>query len=79
LDEPWFCFKCVARRAQPQKQQRGLFSSLLADLDKKNPTIFSLPQEIREHFEGVATGKDGRFLEAPNGKTRYVRNDRAYT
>lgn len=70
LQEPWFCFRCVALRVQPQKQQRGLFSALLANLDKRNPSIFNLPQDIRDHFEGVATGKDGRFLEAVNSKTR---------
>lgn len=72
LQEPWFCFKCVAKRAQPQRHSRGLFSTLLSSLDKRNPSIFSLPQSIRDHFEGVATGKDGRFMEAVNGKTRYA-------
>lgn len=70
LQEPWFCFKCVGKRAQPQKQQRGLFSSLLTNLDKRNPTAFSLPQNLREYFDGISTGKDGRFLDVVINKTR---------
>lgn len=70
LQEPWFCFQCVSKRAQPQKHQRGLFSTLLTNLDKRNPSTFSLPQDIRDYFEGTATAKDGRFIEAVNGKTR---------
>lgn len=71
LQEPWFCFMCVAKRTQPQKQHRGLFSSLLANVDKRNPTVFSLPQTLRDYFEGMSTGKDGRFLDAVVSKTRY--------
>lgn len=70
LQEPWFCYKCVAKRAQPQRHSRGLFSALLSNLDKTNSSNFSLPKEVREYYDGVATGKDGRFMEAVNNKTR---------
>ena len=70
LDEPWFCFRCVDKRAQHQKHSRGLFASLLSNLDKRNPTVFLLPQNIREYFDGVATTKDGRFVEQIATKTR---------
>ncbi|GAB7352617.1 hypothetical protein MBLNU459_g2994t1 [Dothideomycetes sp. NU459] len=70
LQEPWYCFTCVAKRAQPPKQHRGLFSALLSNVEKRNPTTFSLPQKVREYFDGISTGKDGRFLDMVNSKTR---------
>lgn len=70
LDEPWFCHKCVAKRDGPQKPQRGLFATLLANLSNRNPTNYTLPTDIKNYFDGVATGKDGKFVEPVNQKTR---------
>ena len=70
LDEPWYCHNCIAKRTAPRKHQRGLFSSLLSNLDKRNPTNFLLPEYIREYFDGVTTGKDGKFAEPSAGRTR---------
>lgn len=76
LNEPWFCFICVAKRPttteQPEKPARGLFAPLLNSLNKKNPQTFALPEYIRTYFEGVATAKNGEFTEAVKPKTRYV-------
>ena len=74
LNEPWFCFLCVAKRPvtaeQPEKPARGLFAQLLVNLQKCNPSNFSLPQGIRTYFEGVSTDKNGSFVEAVNTRTR---------
>ncbi|KAI4761816.1 hypothetical protein E4T52_06015 [Aureobasidium sp. EXF-3400] len=70
LNEAWYCFGCTAKRAQPQRQSRGLFSALLLNLEKRNPSNFMLPQDIREYFDGVATAKDGKFVEQLATKTR---------
>ena len=74
LNEPWFCFICVAKRPasieQPEKPARGIFAPLLNSLNKKNPETFALPQYIRDYFEGVATAKNGEFTEAVKPKTR---------
>jgi len=74
LNEPWYCFVCVARRPVavdvPEKPARGLFAPLLGSLRKRNPSNFELPQDIREYFEGVATDRTGSFTEAVNVKTR---------
>lgn len=71
LNEPWFCYICVSQRpmsaAQPQKASRGLFAGLLNNLNKQNPKNFSLPQEIREYYDGVGTGKNGEFQEVTAG------------
>lgn len=68
LNEPWYCFICVAKRPvtvdQGEKPARGLFAALQTNLRKRNPTNFSLPQEIRDYFEGVSADKDGHFIEA---------------
>lgn len=74
LNEPWFCFICVAKRPisteQPEKPARGLFAPLLNSLNKSNPQTFALPEYIRGYFEGVATAKNGEFTEAVKPKTR---------
>ncbi|KAH0355658.1 hypothetical protein KCU83_g1886, partial [Aureobasidium melanogenum] len=70
LNEAWYCFGCTAKRAQPQRQSCGLFAALLLNLEKRNPSNFVLPQDIREYFDGVATAKDGKFVEQLATKTR---------
>jgi hypothetical protein len=74
LNEPWFCFVCVAKRPitaeQPEKPARGLFAPLLNSLNKKNPETFELPEEIRNYFEGVSTANNGEFTEAVKPRTR---------
>lgn len=57
---------------QPEKASHGLLAPLLNDLNKQNPKNFSLPQDLRDHYEGVATGKRGEFMEVVGGnKSRY--------
>lgn len=74
LNEPWFCFICVAKRPatteQPEKPVRGLFAPLLNSLNKRNPSTFALPQDVRDFYEGVATDRAGQFTEAVRTKTR---------
>ena len=78
LDEPWYCYVCLTKRpgglldASPEKATRGLFAPLFATLKKQNPTNYILPAEIRDFFEGVATDKQGGFVEAVTKTTRYV-------
>lgn len=79
LDEPWFCPSCVARRNPPPRQPRGLFSALLHGLEKRNPTIFALPESLRSYYANVWTGKDGKFDDVANVKTRYVAVTSFYT
>jgi len=74
LNEPWFCFICVAKRPvttdPTEKATRGIFAPLLSSLRKRNPSNFQLPQNIREYFEGVAADAKGGFIEAVHTKTR---------
>lgn len=75
LNEPWYCFKCVARRPllseQDEKVPRGLFAPLLNNLKKRNPTNFALPEECKDYFENVSSDKNGNFVEAVHTRTRY--------
>ncbi|SMR53495.1 unnamed protein product [Zymoseptoria tritici ST99CH_1E4] len=74
LDEPWFCYICVANRPaallSPEKgpTARGIFAPLLHGLRKQNPATFKLPVDLREFFDGVSTDKNGAFVEQLNGK-----------
>lgn len=73
LNEPWYCFMCVAKRPvteQSEKTQRGLFAPLLSSLKKRNPSNFALPSEIRDRFDGVHEDKNGSFLDSVHPKTR---------
>ncbi|PWN46795.1 hypothetical protein IE53DRAFT_391040 [Violaceomyces palustris] len=66
-------------KAQQQQQQKqkgggggggggvgGPFGALLSQLEQENPTIFSLPAEVRNYFKGVVTANDGSYV---NGTT----------
>jgi len=70
LDEPWFCYICHARKEPGERPPRGLFSVLAETIGKKNPTAFYLPEDIREYFEGVRTGEDGEYVDAPVPRAR---------
>ncbi|CAK3901221.1 Curved DNA-binding [Lecanosticta acicola] len=67
LDEPWYCFVCVGKRPineSPGKHTQGLFAPLISSLKKSNPANFTLPEEVKNYFEGVAADKNGNFTEA---------------
>ncbi|PNS20711.1 hypothetical protein CAC42_2956 [Sphaceloma murrayae] len=71
LDEPWFCQTCVAKKKPPPRQPRGLFAGLLSRLEKCNPSIFTLPEDVRNYYQGISTGKDGKFDDSTGvNKTR---------
>lgn len=36
----------------PPKMPKSLFRELLDNLDKTNPSIFSLPQDIKDYYKG---------------------------
>ena len=74
LNEPWYCYNCVAKKPvttdQPEKVQRGLFAPLLSSLRKRNPSTFILPPELRDGWEHIHADKDGNFVESVNPRTR---------
>lgn len=74
LNEPWYCYICVAKRPvtseSTEKPQNRLFAPLLGSLKKCNPSNFALPPPILEYFEGVSADKHGNFVEAVGTRTR---------
>ncbi|KAH9828383.1 PHD-finger [Teratosphaeria destructans] len=73
LNEPWYCYICVAKRPvaaeSPEKPSRGLFAPLMNGLKKRNPSNFALPESIRNYYENVHTDKNGNFTDVVVGKT----------
>ncbi|KAK4545040.1 hypothetical protein LTR36_003591 [Oleoguttula mirabilis] len=74
LNEPWFCYICVAKRPisaeHPEKLQRGVFAPLFSTLKKRNPSTYLLPDWLRDYDQHVYTGKNGDFTESVHPKTR---------
>ena len=66
-DESWVCRVCIAEKphaARPGRpRKKGLLSSLIEQVDSENPSVFALPQDIRQHYRGVATATDGSFID----------------
>jgi hypothetical protein len=58
---------CAPRPLQLEKR-RGLFGELFGLLDSKGPAAFQLPKDIRDYFEGVATGERGDYQAAAESK-----------
>ena len=59
----WLCNKCKSKSDYFIKKPRGLFSNLLDNIQKQNPSVFSLPRELRDQYEGVKTGDKGEYVD----------------
>ncbi|KAJ1920848.1 hypothetical protein H4219_001085 [Mycoemilia scoparia] len=59
----WYCSKCRPLKPGPKKMDRHnpLFP-LYQALEKRNPTVFSVPENIRKQFDGVEEGSDGEYI-----------------
>lgn len=71
LPDEWFCNVCLTKGISLPRRD-GSFGALLTNLERKNPSAFHLPKDIREYFEGVKTGTEGEYEEAvpPKPKER---------
>lgn len=65
-DDKWFCNACKAQMRPKSKSRppKGTFGKLFQRLEDDNPTIFSLPQDVRNYFKGVATASDGSYVNS---------------
>ncbi|CAZ84076.1 unnamed protein product [Tuber melanosporum] len=66
----WFCNKCTTQHNPPPKPPRGLFVDLLDNINRRNPSSFRLPSEIRNYFVGVETGPLGEYVDVRDNKTQ---------
>lgn len=70
-DEEWFCNLCASSRLPRQKvEAKGTFGDLLAILERKNPSAFHLPHEVRDYFVDVKTGTEGEYEEVITQKPK---------
>lgn len=69
LPDEWFCNVCLNSRL-PRTEVDGSFGPLLSILERKNPSAFHLPRDIREYFENVKTGTEGEYEEATLPKSK---------
>ena len=71
LPDEWFCNTCLtARLPRGKEEENGTFGSLLANLERKNPSAFHLPKLIREYFVDVKTGAEGEYEDGGAQKTK---------
>jgi hypothetical protein len=62
-DGEWHCRSCYTLRHPPLPYQRGIFSQLLNQLERRNPRQFQLPKRIRERFEHVSANDFGEYVD----------------
>ncbi|KAI9359400.1 hypothetical protein BD770DRAFT_58119 [Pilaira anomala] len=73
----WYCNECKPRklkRTQTERNYTGLFLPLIEDIDSKNPTTFRLPSSIANHFKGVSSDKQGRYIDTSRIKPARYKN-----
>jgi hypothetical protein len=66
----WFCKTCATARNPHAESERGLFGHLKSNLEKKNPSSFHLPKNVREYFVNVKTGPEGEYDEGATAKPK---------
>lgn len=66
----WLCNKCEGKRDHSATKSRGLFSGLYENIEKQKLSVFSLPRELRDKYEGVRTGDKGEYQEYTQAGTK---------
>lgn len=66
----WLCNKCEGKRDHSATKSGGLFSGLVENIEKRGPSVFSLPRELRDKYEGVRTGDTGEYQEYTQAGTK---------
>ncbi|KAI6091144.1 hypothetical protein F4821DRAFT_255429 [Hypoxylon rubiginosum] len=71
MPDEWYCNECIYRDSPPFEEHHGVFRSLLNGLHRKLPKSFSLPDDVKEYFEGMRAGSQGDYEEPapPKPKT----------
>lgn len=68
----WFCPQCQAKRVKDTEDSKAIFAKAFRSLDHAIPRAFSLPEAIRDYFEGVRTGEEGEYTEFGQPRTQNV-------
>uniref|UniRef100_A0A060T0V7 ARAD1C18634p n=1 Tax=Blastobotrys adeninivorans TaxID=409370 RepID=A0A060T0V7_BLAAD len=60
-DGEWHCRECYTKKNPPLPYKKGLFSQLLNQIERRNPTRYELPKRIQEYFVGVTSNSSGEY------------------
>ncbi|KAI9297218.1 hypothetical protein K502DRAFT_288323, partial [Neoconidiobolus thromboides FSU 785] len=64
--DDWYCRVCkpLPVISLPKGfSTKGIFGNLLEVINRKNPSSFNIPNEIKNLFEGVGTNEFGEFVD----------------
>lgn len=70
LDAPYYCHHCESQNEDPEAARSPIFAELLANLMKRNPESYILPDYIRFNFEGNTTAPDGSYVQTGTRNAR---------
>lgn len=62
-NDRWLCAACKARQTAPSKLRTGLLGPCIDQIERMNPSAFSLPSDCRDHFKNVEFGDNGEYVE----------------
>ncbi|RXW24140.1 hypothetical protein EST38_g1704 [Candolleomyces aberdarensis] len=67
-DSRWFCPGCAIRKNPPRKPPPSIFSPLIHLVQTSIPVEYQLPDDVRNFFRDVTTGKKGTYVDATEVK-----------
>ncbi|KAJ1723982.1 hypothetical protein LPJ53_001738 [Coemansia erecta] len=62
----WYCRQCAHRVDKKRKSRahaKNLLYPLISSIDRENPRVFAIPEDIRRQFDGIEADVDGSFVD----------------
>ncbi|KAJ2384462.1 hypothetical protein GGI05_005002, partial [Coemansia sp. RSA 2603] len=69
--EHWYCRQCTHRVDKKRKSRahaKNILYPLISSIDRENPRVFSIPDDIRRQFDGIEADVDGSFVDTRAAK-----------
>lgn len=64
-EDNWHCLECLHKQRKPASYPPSLFGKLMQRLEGRNPSLFMLPEPLRNStFIGVVTGDNGVYSDS---------------
>jgi hypothetical protein len=60
-DGEFYCFECAARREADTVP--GIFSNAFVEMTEMVPSVFKLPDAVRDRYKWVHTGAEGAYKD----------------
>ncbi|KAJ2780374.1 hypothetical protein GGI15_003564 [Coemansia interrupta] len=67
----WYCRQCAHRVDKKRKSRahaKNILYPLISSIDRENPRVFSIPEDIRRQFDGIEADVDGSFVDTRKAK-----------